>query len=188
MKVVAFTGMPGSGKSVITEALKTEGYLTLYMGVVVKNEMAEENIAPTGANVRNYATELRKKFGDDVIAKRCLPELKEKIKRSPEKPVIIEDIKGIAEVEFFRNELGEDFVLIAVHTSPKLRFKRSQKRGAEWDDKTTKDYEQFQWRDRKEMAWGLSEAIAIADHIIVNNTSEDELIDKVKKLLNQIEA
>jgi dephospho-CoA kinase len=185
MKVMAFTGMPGSGKSVVVDALKKEGYETLYMGIIVRNEMTRSNIEPSGTNVRNFATELREKHGEDIVARKCMPELLEKIKRSTNKPVIIEDIKGIAEVEYFRKELGEDFALIAIHTPPRLRFQRSRNRDSEWDDKTIRDFEEFQWRDKKEMAWGLSDAIALADHIVVNDSSEGSLIEKVKELIAQ---
>ena len=183
MKVVALTGMPGCGKSVVVEQLINEGYETLYMGTIVREEMAAQEIDATSKNVRNFATELREKHGDDVVARRCLDELKSKIERSKEKPVIIEDIKGIAEVEYFRRELGTDFALIAIHVPPKTRFERSKNRDGEWDDKTIKDFEEFQWRDKMEMKWGLSEAIALADHIIINDSTEKDLIAAVKALI-----
>ncbi|UCH88311.1 MAG: AAA family ATPase [Thermoplasmata archaeon] len=188
MKVVAFTGMPGSGKSAAIEALKSEGYEIVYMGDVVRTEMTRQNVELTSKNVRDFATEIRKKNGDDVVAVRCLAELREKIERSKGKPVIIEDIKGIAEVEYFRKELGEDFMLVAIHTPPKLRFERSRNREGEWDDKTIKNFEEFQWRDKKEMEWGLSEAIALADYIVMNDSSETELIDRVKDILARLEV
>jgi dephospho-CoA kinase len=183
MKIVALTGMPGCGKSVVVEVLKKEGYETLYMGTIVRDEMLSQNIDATSKNVRNFATELRKKHGDDIVARRCLDELRSKIGHSSDKPVIIEDIKGIAEVEYFRRELGTDFELIAIHVPPKIRFERSKNRAGEWDDKTVKDFEEFQWRDKMEMKWGLAEAIALADHIVINDSSEDDLIASVKALL-----
>jgi dephospho-CoA kinase len=188
MKVIALTGMPGSGKSVVTEVLKTEGYETVYMGNIVRNEIAEKNIEPTSKNVRNYATDLRKQYGDDIIAKRCIPELKEKLTHSKSKAVIIEDIKGIAEVECFRKELGEDFQLIAIHASPRLRYERSLKRPKEWDNKAISDFSEFQWRDKKEMSWGLGEAIALADYIVTNDSTEEELIKKIRSIFKQIEV
>jgi dephospho-CoA kinase len=188
MKVIAFTGMPGSGKSVAIEALKSEGYETLYMGIIVRTEMSEKNIEPSSKNVRNYASELREKYGNDIIARKCLTELRNKIDLAGGKPVIIEDIKGISEVDYFRAELGEDFALIAVHTPPRLRFERSKNREGEWDDKTIQDYEEFLWRDRKEMAWGLSDAVALADYIIVNESTEKALVEKVKDLLLKLES
>ena len=179
MKVIAFTGMPGSGKSIIIESLKKEGYETVYMGNIIRLEMEEKNIQAKSKNVRNFATEFRKKHGDDIVARRCLPELKEKLSHSSDKPVIIEDIKGIAEVEYFRKELGEDFQLIAIHASPKIRFERSRERESEWDEKTVGSYEEFQWRDKMEMSWGLGEAIALADHIVINDSTEEELVNKI---------
>jgi len=183
MKVVALTGMPGCGKSVVVEVLKKEGYKTIYMGTVVREEMTAQGIPASSKNVRNFATELRKKHGDDIVARRSLDELKKKISRSGNNPVIIEDIKGIAEVEYFRRELGTDFALIAIHVPPKIRFARAQNRAGEWDDKTVKDFEEFRWRDKMEMRWGLAEAIALADHIVTNDTTQEELIAKVKALI-----
>lgn len=185
MTVIALTGMPGSGKSVVIDTLKNEGYESVYMGSVIKDEMEKQKITSSSQNVRNFATELRKKHGDDIVARRCLPELEEKLKLAEGKPVIIEDIKGIAEVDFFKNEFGDDFILIAIHTPPRLRYERSRNRDSEWDNKTISDYEEFRWRDRTEMAWGLSDAIALADHIVTNDSTEDDLIDKIKHIINK---
>jgi hypothetical protein len=38
------------------------------------------------------------------------------------------------------------------------------------------------------MAWGLSDAVALADYIIVNDSTEDALVEKVKDLLLKLES
>lgn len=216
MLVLGLTGMPGSGKNELLKILKSLEFKinlikpkdlveqqmkdqtllesvtpqifldfdSIDMGRQVKKKMEEEKIALTSENVRAYATRLREVHGLDVVAKLCVPAIDSALDKG--KLVIIEDIKGWQEAKFFREKYGEKFVLVAIHTPPKIRFERAKNREAEWDSKKMETLEKFNWRDEKELGWGLGNAIAMADYVLVNDGTLADFKDEAEKLFRKI--
>jgi dephospho-CoA kinase len=181
MKVIGITGMPAAGKTEAVNVFREKNIPVVLMREVVEKEMEEKGIEVNNENLRNYATELRERYGFDVIAKRCKPMIDEALKKND--VVVIDGIRGIKEVEYFREAYHKNFILIAIHASPKTRFERILKRGLKWDMKT---WGEFVWRDKKELSWGLGEAIATADYMIVNESTLEDLRNKINKIINEI--
>ena len=179
MKIIAITGMPGSGKKTIREELEKKGFPVFVMRHIVEDELREKGIEPTNESLREYATELRKKFGYTVVAERSL----EKIKKMNTPVVILDGIRGDMEVELFRKQNDIEFVLIAVVASAEIRFARLKERGLDWDMKTK---EEFDYRDKKELSWGLGKAIEMADHKIDNEGSIEEFKKKVDRVIGKL--
>jgi dephospho-CoA kinase len=180
MKLIALTGMPGAGKGEVKRIiLKAKEIPIVVMRTVVEDEMRSKGIEVNNRNLRNYATELRDKHGADIVARKCAPLIREK----NSDVAIVDGIRGLVEVELFKKEFGDDFHLISVHTSPKVRFDRLRKRGKEWD---MKEWDEFVFRDKKELSWGLGNAIAMADHVIINEGSFEELEKQVKMIMKEI--
>lgn len=181
MKIIATAGMPGCGKGEFLEYLKKKGIPSLVMREAVQKEMEAKGIEVNNKNLREYATELRARKGIDIVAKMCLPLIKELPKKN--KMILVDGIRGYDEVKLFKKELTEDFILIAIFASPKVRFERLTNRGEHWDMKT---WEEFEWRDEVELGWGLGNAIALADYVIDNSGSLEELHKKIDELLKII--
>ena len=103
----------------------------------------------------------------------------EKIDKSHDK-IVIDGIRNIEEMDFFREKLGKDFLLVAIHASPETRYKRLMDRKRE-DDNLTID--RIKNRDERELRWGIGVLIALADVIIVNEGSLDEFKEKVINII-----
>lgn len=179
--IIATAGLGGCGKGEILSYLKEKGIPAVVMREVVQREMEEKGIEVNNKNLREYATELRKKKGMDIVAKMCLPILKEMIKKH--KIILIDGIRGYEEVKLFKKELTKDFILIGIFASPKTRFERLKTRGENWDMKT---WEEFEWRDGIELSWGLGNAIALADYIIDNSGTIEDLHKRIDDLMKKI--
>lgn len=179
MKIIAITGMPGSGKKTIREELEKKGFPVFVMRHVVEDELREKGIEPTNESLREYATDLRKKFGYTVVAERSL----EKLRKMDAPVVILDGIRGGMEVEFFRKQKDVEFVLIAAIASPEARFERLKKRGLEWDMKTK---EEFDYRNKKELSWGLGKAIEMADYKLENESTLEEFRKNIDGLIKKI--
>ena len=175
MKAIAFTGMPGSGKSEAVNVAREMGIPVIRMGDCVWEEVKKRGLELNDENVGRIANEMREKYGMDIWAKKTL----EKIDPSWS-IVVIDGIRNIEEVEFFREKLGKDFTLIAIHASPETRYRRLMERKRE-DDSTT--LEKIKERDERELRWGIGVVIAMADVIIVNEGSLEEFRKNVKEIL-----
>jgi len=173
--VIGLTGMPGSGKSVISNLARDLGIPVVVMGDVVREEVARRGLDPTPENVGKIMLKIRTDFGETVIAERCLSRIE-----SLNSPVVlVEGIRSLEEVNFFREKFS-DFELIAVHSSPKKRFKRLRKRRRSDD---SQDRDLFEKRDSRELLVGIGSAIALADHMFVNDGKLETFKSEVKGYL-----
>lgn len=127
-------------------------------------------------NLRATATELRVTYGRDVVVKRAISAIQAAYTKGP---VVVDSLKSPEELVFLRGK-GLKVLLVAIHASPSKRFERIQERGLSWDPKKR---EEFDWRDKTELAWGLGELIALADVMLVNEASEASIQASVKALL-----
>ncbi|MBI5680752.1 MAG: dephospho-CoA kinase [Methanobacterium sp.] len=162
MRVIGVTGLPGSGKSVVARVAKNLGFHIIRMGDVIRNEaMArDEDIGET-------AVKLRKEYGKYVVADRCVEIIngsKSEDFKNDNFNYIIEGIRSPAEIEIFKKQFKE-FKVIAIYSSPKARFMRLKKRRRS-DDSV--NFSQFQKRDNRELNFGIGNAIATSDYMIIN--------------------
>ena len=98
--------------------------------------------------------------------------------------IIIDGIRSQAEVLHFQEHLGNDFVIVAIHADPSLRYERLRLRGRK-DAPTTE--EEFKKRDLSELKLGLGETIAFSNYVISNNKTLDEFRILSLDLLNELE-
>jgi dephospho-CoA kinase len=184
MKVIGITGLPGSGKSVVSRVAKKLDIPLVRMGDVIREEAKKRN-KTTG----EIAVELRKEYGDFIVAERCVETInnyftyanaspKFKSAKYKCKIFMIEGIRSQYEVEIFKKHF-KNFKIIAVHSTPKTRFKRLKRRMRPDDSKEESD---FLLRDRRELNFGIGDVIATADYMIVNEGP----LKKIKGIVRSI--
>jgi len=142
-------------------ALRPLGLPHVRMGDVVREEKAAKG---SSAATGDFAQAEREAYGDGVWALRTLD-------RMGEGPVLIDGCRSHAEVEAFRSALGDGLCVIALHSDPATRYQRLRSRGRE---DAPADMEEFRRRDEREMEWGLARVIALADVMVVNDSSLEE--------------
>ena len=177
--VVGLAGMPGSGKSLVVEVARLEGYGVVVMGDVVREETEKRELELNPKNIGKVMLELRKNGGASVVADKCIP----KIERKRSGKVIVDGIRSLNEVEAFKNHFPK-FSLIAVHSSSEARFNRLHRRRRSDDPN---GWELFHERDTRELSVGLGSAIAMAEYIIVNENNRNAVKAKAKRVFWRIE-
>lgn len=190
MKVYGVTGLPGSGKSIISRLAKNEGVNIVSMGDVVRKEAEKLNCTSAAA-----AVNLRRKYGNNVIAERCVEEIKQisrnrinnnivtttkiyktnnknnnsknshrRFKKVEQDVYIIEGIRSPFEVNIFKKNF-RNFKIIAIHSNPEVRYNRLKRRKRADD---SSDYRAFLERDRRELKFGIGNVVALADFMLIN--------------------
>jgi dephospho-CoA kinase len=189
MKIIGVTGLPGSGKSIVSRTAKRLNIPIVRMGDVIRDEATKRNKS-TGT----VAVELRKEYGEFVIAERCVKIIKKDIEtknnsdsntknktrvKIPKCNIyMIEGIRSEHEIEIFKKNFNE-FILIAVHSTPITRFKRLKKRMRPDDSNLESD---FLLRDKRELKFGIGNVIATADYMVVNEGP----LKKIKSIIRRI--
>ena len=175
---MGLVGMPGAGKGVFRRTVKSIGYPVVIMGDKVREEVKRRNLKPTPENLGKTMLNLRVLEGPAVIAKRCIP----KLKNAPGKIVFIDGIRSLVEVDEFKKHFP-NFILIAIHTAPKTRYQRLFRRRRS-DDPT--NWETFMERDLRELGIGVGAVISIADKVIVNKGTLPRLRQKILQVLKEV--
>ncbi len=178
MLVILVTGLPGSGKSIVSEAAREKGIPVLVMGDVVREEARKRGLELLPENLSMVANDLRRKYGREAVAVFTARKIQE---LGLEGTVLVDGVRSLDEVAVFE-ELG-DTCIIAVHASPSRRFERIRTRGRPGDPVT---WRQFLERDLVELSWGVGNVIALADYIVVNDTTLQEALEKSRRILGEV--
>jgi len=179
MKIIAFTGMPFSGKTEAVKIANDMGFQVVRMGDAVWSEVANRGLELTDENVGSVADSMRKDYGYDIWAKRTMDTIKS---MEGEDCIVIDGVRNSEEIDFFRKKLGDDFLLIAVDASVEIRRKRAMQRNRKDDSKNPSDVEE---RDRRELRWGMGSVIASSDVIIENDNTLKKFHKKVHDFLSK---
>ncbi len=179
--VVGVVGLQGSGKTEVAEAASKFDIPRVRMGDVVWDEVKSRGLEVNEKNVGAVANEFREKEGKAAIAKRCVP-LIEKIGKG-RGAVLVDGIRGKAEVDEYRRVFGDGFVLLAVEASEEIRRERVSVRGRS-DDASGE--ENFREKEERERGWGLDAAMKDADITIVNEGPLEALQQRARDILESV--
>lgn len=161
---ILVTGMPGSGKTLFAEAAAKLGLPVVSMGDAVRLEAARRGLGIDSRALARLSQALREESGPEAVSKLTL------VRLPPSPVVVIEGVRSLAEVEYFRRHFDRVFT-VAIHSSPAVRYQRLSSRGRSDDPK---HWEEFAERDRRELAFGIGEVIALADYMLVNEGVDKE--------------
>jgi dephospho-CoA kinase len=149
------------------------------MGDVIREEAEKQGLSPTAENIGKVAVEIRQKEGADVVARRCIEKMRHI--KSDSSILAIDGVRSMAEVETFRRSY-QNVVLIAVHSSPQTRFQRFLLRHRSDD---ADNWELFKTRDLRELGFGIGGAIAMADRVIINESTAEDLKKRSKRIIEE---
>jgi dephospho-CoA kinase len=149
------------------------------MGDVVREETKKLGLELTPQNVGKVMLQLRAEGGVTVVAQKCIP----KIEEQKSTKILIDGLRSLHEVDAFKGHFAK-FSIAAVHASPEARFTRVTTRHRS-DDPTA--WEVFRERDIRELGVGLGNVIAMAEQMIINDSSVEDTKAKVAEALRRIE-
>ena len=121
MKIIAFVGMPGSGKTEAADVARNLKFPVIRLGDLTDEELKKRGLEINEQNERKIREDLRKEFGMDIYAKRA-SERAEQI--NAEKTVVLDGVKSFEEFLFLKNKYGKNFVSVCTTASPATRHKR----------------------------------------------------------------
>ena len=178
MQVMGISGLPGSGKSLVSEIAIKRGAVIVSMGDIIREEAKKR-----GESTKETAQKLREEFGQYIVSELTIKKVKKLQEEDPESKIIVEGIRSPHEVDMFKENF-EDFIILSIFANPSLRFERLKLRMRE-DDST--DYAEFKNRDQMELDFGIGDVISVSDKIIINESDLESYINKINEFLDKIE-
>jgi len=187
MKVIGLTGTIGSGKDIVREMLekKLDTVSVRLSDLLETSALKKMGIKVTREMQQNLGDDLRQKYGTHVLAKIAIDFMK---KNNDVK--VIDGIRNSGEVDFLRQQFGDDFKLIAIDAPQQVRFERIVKRKRPIDPKTWEEFivadERDQGKDQPEYGQQVRKCIEMADLIIQNDGSMEEFKRKVEDAIKEL--
>jgi len=176
MRVMGISGLPGSGKSLVSEIATKKGAIIVSMGDIIRHE-AEKR----GESTKETAQNLRKEYGQYIVAELTVKKIKKLLDDGCESSIIVEGIRSPFEVDLFKENF-DNFIILSIFANPDLRFARIQSRKREDD---TSDYLEFKNRDQRELNFGIGDVISLSNKIIINEKDLDSYKKKINEFLEE---
>jgi len=183
-KVICVVGMPGSGKSLVSDELVKHGFAYIRFGQITLDKVKEKGLSVTEDNEKKVREELRKEHGMAAFALLNIPKIDELLEKSN---VVVDGLYSWSEYKTLKEKYGEKMYVVAVYAPPKMRYQRLENR------KGTDDEEQRFRSISKEDARARDYAeienlekggpIVMADFTVVNTGSIDQLKKQIKDVI-----
>lgn len=179
-KVVALVGMPGAGKSLVSDYLRNKGYPIVHFGNIVVKELKDRGLELTQQNEQLVREDLRNKMGMDAIAQIAMPVISKILTESD--IVIVDGLYSFSEYKKLKGLFGDTLKIIAIHCSPAIRHMRlsqRKERALTKEEAENRDYMEIERIEK-------GGPIALADYVIINESTENDAVAQIDKILNEI--
>lgn len=181
VKIVAFVGLPGVGKSSAVDYLTEKGYPKVYFGGVILEAVKDAGLDDTPENEKIIREKLRAEEGKDVVANRIVKQINDLIAAGQHR-IIADGLYSWTEYKILKHEFPGELTVVAIVAPKHLRHTRLAKRPIR--PLTTEQADQRDWSEIENLEKGGP--IAIADHTIINNKGLDHLYAQLDDELEHI--
>lgn len=182
--IIGITGNNASGKGECAEVLKRMDFVYFSLSDMIREECTNRGLSLERVNLILVANDLRKKEGPGCWAKRLVTKLSGD--EFIGKDIIVDSIRHPDEVKELR--LLDGFVLFCVEADVKLRHSRALKRGRIGEDLSFEKFVEIEERENSQETnkQQVSNTTKLADYVIDNNGTLEELDAKVIELVDKI--
>lgn len=174
---MGISGLPGSGKSLVSDIATERGAIIVSMGDIIREEAKKR-----GESTKETAKNLRAEHGQYIVSQLTIDKIKKLQEDGIENTIIVEGIRSPHEVDMFKENF-DNFIILSIFANPTLRFERLFKRMREDD---SQDYNEFKKRDQMELDFGIGTVIALSDKIIINESDLESYSEKIDEFLKQV--
>ena len=182
VRIIAFVGLTGSGKSTVVDYLTEKGYPKVYFGGIFYEAMKEAGFTPGDwPNENKFRTDIREREGNDFVVKRAIKQLRGLIEAGQHR-LIADGIYSWTEYKAMKHEFPGELIVVAVVAPRLLRHRRASNRPER--PLTSQEAEDRDWREIEDIEKGGP--IAIADYYVINNGDMDHLYAQVDEVLGAI--
>lgn len=135
--IIGLAGQLACGKGTVAEYLKEKYGASVYRySTMLRDVLSRLYLEINRINMQDLSAILRKKFGEDILAK----VMTEDVEKDLNKLIVVDGIRRMDDIKYLINEKG--FLLTKVTAKPETRYKRITGRGENTDD-TKKTFAQF---------------------------------------------
>ena len=179
--LIGLTGRNAAGKGEVAKYLQTKSFYYYSLSDAIREELRARKLEVSRESLIQVGNELRQRFGPSILADRIVELTR------PDRNYIIDSIRNPAEVATLRKACRE-FKLIRVDAPLQTRFERTVARRRENDPITFEAFVALETREASgdPMSQNLDEVEKLADEILVNDSSLEELRPKIDVMVSRL--
>ncbi|KKQ02159.1 MAG: Adenylate kinase [Candidatus Roizmanbacteria bacterium GW2011_GWA2_36_23] len=171
--ILSVVGLPGAGKSAAAAFFKEKGFEIVEFGTIINHYIDKHHLDHTETNHKKVREDLRRKYGNDALAKLNEKKLHEVLKIRD--TVVIDGLRSWEEYLYLKETFKQErIVILALYADKKIRYKRIIERGY-------RDHLYGEKRDIDELIGiNMAPTIGFADYFIDANSSLTDLKDRLE--------
>jgi len=177
LKILAFVGLSGSGKTTAVEYFTEKGFPKVYFGGIIYQAMEEAGIPKGEDNEKVFRVQIREREGVDFAAKRIIQQIHD-LSASGQHRIIADGLYTWDEYKLLKHEFPSEITVVAIVTPKHQRYNRLEHRADRPQTQaTTIERDKHEIEDIQKGG-----PIAAADHYILNEGSVEELHAKLAEV------
>lgn len=181
IKIVAFVGLTGSGKSAAVDYVTTKGHPKVYFGGVVLDAMTAAGLDHNQENERPFREELRVREGKDFVVNRIIKQINDLVSAG-QHCIVADGLYTWTEYKTLKRAFPGELNVVAVVAPKHLRHHRLSIRAIR--PLTETEANERDWAEIENLEKGGP--IAIADHFVINDGNVDKLHSQIDQVLEHI--
>lgn len=182
IKIIAFVGLAGAGKSVAVDYVTQKGYPKVYFGGVILDALTEAGLEHTQENEKQFREEIRTREGKDFVAQCIIKQIHSLIAAGQHR-IVADGLYSWTEYKVLKHEFPGELELVAIVAPKRLRHHRLLTRPVRPLTQTESD--QRDWAEIEGIEKGGP--IAIADHFVINDDTIEHMHQQIDKVLADID-
>lgn len=182
IKIVAFVGLAGSGKTTATEYLAQHGIPKVYGGGIFYEEMRRSGLELNPENENKFRHQIRNDKGQNHLVEKFIGQINDLVNAGQHR-IVTDSNYSWDEYKAMKHEFPGELHVVALLAPKHIRHHRLHNR----DERPLNEAEagQRDWREIEDLNVGAT--IALADHYIINDGTIEEMYQKIDRILNNIE-
>ena len=182
LKILAFVGLTGSGKSTAVEYFTHKNYPRVYFGGMAYEMMAERGIPQGERQEKEFRVNIRKEEGEDVYAKRAIDQIRQ-LAHAGQHRIIVDGLYSWTEYKTLKHEFPGEMTTIALVAPKHLRYHRLQTRTSR--PQTPEISQERDYNEIEDIQKGGP--IAIADFYVSNNENVEHFYKQLDAIAEHVD-
>jgi dephospho-CoA kinase len=178
--IIGLTGTMACGKGEVVKYLKKKGFEHYVYSDILKEIAEQRNIEPTRENLQKLGNDIKKETKNlGILSKKMLKKIKTD-------KAVVDGVRNPDEIRELRRK--REAYIIGIDASQKIRYERMKKRKREGDPKRFSEFKKLDNLENRGKTKGqeINKCLKMADFMIINDGSLEELHKETEKILETI--
>ncbi|HEY8992692.1 MAG TPA: AAA family ATPase [Candidatus Microsaccharimonas sp.] len=182
LKILAFVGLTGSGKSTAVEHFTDKGYPRVYFGGIAYEIMTERGIPQGEQQEKDFRVNIRETEGEDIYAKRIIDQIHH-LADAGQHRIIVDGVYSWAEYKTLKHEFPGEMTTIALVSPKHVRYHRLATRSNR--PQTPEVSQERDYNEIEDIQKGGP--IAAADYYVANNENVEHFYKQLDDIATHVE-